>query len=114
MQLYHNVQYWLIQLSIRFYFAYGSLLLEFYEEITIKFFATLAGRPGLKVLKKKGSQEHCFDSILLNYWISTIKLFFDKTNNLSKASTILKIPCAKRCKKLYCSGKTTNSYKLIV
>jgi len=28
------------------------------------------------VLKKKGAQEHCFDSILLNYWISNIKLVF--------------------------------------
>jgi len=30
----------------------------------------------LLALKKKGSQEKYFDSILFNYWISTIKLVF--------------------------------------
>jgi len=39
-------------------------------------------------LKKKGSEEHYFDSIPLNYWISTISWFLDKTNNLGKSNTI--------------------------
>jgi len=40
--------------------------------------------------KTKGKYEYCFDSIPLNYWLSSINYcwFLDKTNNLCNASTI--------------------------
>jgi len=69
------------------FFAYGKLLLEF-QEITIKFLPlswvawvhchcqVSIAQLSFTRLKKKGSEEHCFDSILLKYWISTNKLVF--------------------------------------